>query len=470
MDHTLKRTLQNTCTTALLILCTLLPASAQKLSTEGSLSLKDCLQYALANNSDIKGASNQKEMASKRVWEAAASGLPQVNISGSLVNNLELPVQVLPADLLGGPTGQEVAVKFGTKYNCTVTGQVTQMLFNGSYWLGLSAANTSNRYYEQSSENVTQDVEYNLATAYYQILAVQKQIQLLSQNRLLVEQSLNDAKLRYENGKAKRVDVDRLNVGYNNIQYQIKKATEGLTQAYNNLKFRMGMPIDASISLADSLRFANDTVIITESAKLGYADSSRPSFEDRPDYRMLQTALELRELDRRNQIAQYLPTISAFGSYSYQAQRHHFDIFDGGKDWYKYYYVGLQFQIPIFNGGQTHARVQEASIAVDQIKEEIRKAELGINLELSNASFKYNTTIDNIRTETLNVRLAQEVYRVTQLEFQQGVSTTIDLVDAETRLREAQTNFVNAILDLHIARLDLEKSRGTLGHYLSTLN
>jgi outer membrane protein TolC len=436
--------------------------------TDRIFSLDKCIGYAAVNSPNIKSASIQEEISTKKINEAIGSGLPQMNISGSLVNNLELPAQLIPAEFLGGLPGQFVALKFGTKYNYTFTGQITQKLFDASFWLGLDAAKYSNQYYKQNSENIVEGIYYNVATAYYQTLVVQKQIQLLEQNLKSVEKSLADTKLLLENGKAKEVDVDRLNVSFNIIMYQLKNTKENLNQSYNNLKYQMGMPIQNGITLSDSVNFTDDSLLEKKITDLSYTkEQSTISYDNRSDYRMLQTSLELQNLDRKNQIAQYLPTISAFGSYTIQGQRANFDLFDSGKDWYKYYSVGLQFNVPIFTGGQTLAKVQQSSLNIDKLSEQIRQTKEGINLQISNAISKYNSTYDNIKTDKQNIDLAQKVYDITLIEYQEGESTAMTLVDSETKLREAQTNYINSLLELYIARLDLEKANGTLTTYLT---
>jgi outer membrane protein TolC len=445
----------------------LLQTEARPQQTEQTFSLDKCISYAAMNNPEIKSASIQEKISVKKIDEAMGSGLPQINLSGSLVNNLELPVQVFPAEYFGGQPGTYLSAKFGTKYNFTFTGQVTQKLLDASFWLGLDAANYSNQYYKQNSDNITEGIYYNVATAYYQTLVVQKQIQLLEQNIKLVEKSLADTRLLLENGKAKEVDVDRLSVSYNIIQYQLKNAKENLKQSYNNLKYQIGMPIQSSLTLSDSVNFNDDSSLEQKINSLEYVKEQSINYESRTDYRMLQTSFELQELDKKNQIAQYFPTISAYGSYNFQGQRENFDLFDGGKDWYKFYSVGLQFNLPIFTGGQTLARVEQSSLNMDKLTEQIRQAKEGINLQISNAITKYNSTYDNIKTDKLNIDLAQKVYDLTTIEYNEGEATTMDLTESETRLREAKTNYINSLLELNIAKLDLEKADGTLITYLT---
>ena len=140
-----------------------------------------------------------------------------------------------------------------------------------------------------------------------------------------------------------------------------------------------------------------------------------------------------------------------------------------GKEWFKFYTVGLQFNLPIFTGGQTYAKIQQSSLNIEKIEEDIKKAENGINMQVSNAAHKYNNAYENTKINKMNINLAQKVYNVTMLEFNEGVTTSATLIDSETKLREAQTNFINSLLELYIAKLDLERAKGTLTDYLNNI-
>lgn len=444
-----------------------MPLKAQ--SQQLSFSLKECIRYASGNNTDLKAARIEEQIAQKKVNEVTGSGLPQFNITGNLVNNLELPSQLLPGEFFGGAPGSFRAVKFGTKYNFSFTGQVTQLLFNGSFWVGLSAAKQSANYYRENTESISEQTIYEVSSAYYQTLIIQRQIRLLEYNLISLEKVLADTKLRFENGRARETDVDRLNVSYNNLQYQMKKAREGLKQSYNGLKFKIGIPLETGIVLNDSLYFSQDSTTAGKIENLKYASDEEVNFQNRAEYRMLQSGLALQELNWKNEMAKNLPTISAFGNYSFQGQRAKADLFDSHKDWFKYYSIGLQISIPVFNGGQTMSQIQQASLEIEKTKQTIKKTEQGINLEMSNALIKYNNAYDNIQSQNLNVALAHKVYNSTQLEYKEGVISASALIDSETKLREAQTNYINSLLDLYIARLAVEKAKGSLSVYINSL-
>ncbi len=435
-----------------------------------SFSLKECINYVKKQSSNIKNAKIQESIAEKKVNETLGSGLPQISVAGNLVDNLELPVQLIPGEFLGGAPGSTIPLKFGTKYSLGFTGQFSQLLFDGSFFIGVEAAKKATSYYKQNTESVSESAIYNVASAYYQTLIVQKQIDLLQYNIASLKKTLEDSKLLFENGKMKEVDVDRIQVSYNNLLFQERNANESLKQAYNVLKYQMSMPIEESIVLSDNSFARNDSLSFDANKTFKSQEDKIESYENIADYRVLKTNMELLQLDKKNQISKYYPTLSAYGSYTYQSQREKFDLLTPRADWFKSYSVGIKLNIPIFTGGQTYARIQQSSLSIEKIEEDMKNARLGIDMQASNALIKYKNACDNVESETRNVNLAQKVYKITQLEYNEGTNTASDLVDSEMKYREAQTNYINSLLNLYIARLDLEKSKGNLIVYLDSIS
>lgn len=436
-------------------------------SGEKVFSLKDCINYAKNQNSNIKTAKIDEEIADKKVNETLGRGLPQASISGNLVDNLELATQLIPAEFLGGAPGTFSPLKFGTKYSLAFTGQFSQLLFDGSFFIGVKAANEATNYYKQNSENVREDVLYSVASAYYQALIAQKKISLLEYNDKSLKKTLEDSELLFKNGKLKEVDRDRIKVSYNNLQYQMRNAKEGVKQAYNALKYKMGMPLKSQLVIAESGALADSVngvnpIFLAE-------DGTIDNYENRIDYKLLKTNLSLLDLDRKNQLSKYLPVLSAYGNYTYQSQRKDFDMFSSKADWFKSYSIGIKMDIPISTGGQTYARVQQSALNISKLEEEIKNAELGIDLQVSNALTGYKNACNNVENETLNVKLAEKVFNASQLEYKEGTSAASVLVDAEMKYREAQTNYINSLYDVYIARLDMEKAKGNLIGYLESI-
>lgn len=455
-----------------LLMCLLSPSAMAQDSNPAAFSIQECIEYARENNSNIKVARYVEEIAQKQINEIKGSGLPQANINGNFTNNLKLPQLVLSGDFPGtgssggGESAGARAITMGRNYNSSLTGEVTQMIFSPSFWVGLKAAKQSTQLYQQSTQQITEQTAYNIANAYNQAIVVEKQLELLRSNLVNTKKLLQTTQLQFENGVAKKVDVNRLQVNASNLASQLYQAELNREQALNSLKYQMGMPLNQPIILSDTtLNFSADMseAVLTEMAENVY--------ENRMEYKILQTNLELQELDRKSLSGGYLPTLSAFANYGYTAQGNDFGIFPTQDNaWIDNTTsaIGLRLNIPVFDGLQRNARIQQSRIKERQLEENINLTKQGINLELSNALMQYRNTLQRIEAEQQNVELAQEVYEVTQLEFREGVGSSTDVVEAETSLRTAQNTYINTLLDLYTARLDLERSKGSLLTYLNS--
>jgi len=175
--------------------------------------------------------------------------------------------------------------------------------------------------------------------------------------------------------------------------------------------------------------------------------------------------MDVQELQKRQTIRSYLPTLNFSANYNYNAMGSEFNFM--GKTWYNTYSIGLTLKVPIFDGFQKKSKIAQSKFTILKAQENIRLTEQSIKVDVSNYEIQYKDAIDNIHNEKDNLDLAQSVYNTTQLQYKQGVSSALDLVQAESSLRESQNNYFNKLFSLFIARLDLEKSKGTLMNYIN---
>lgn len=440
----------------LLLLASILPAAeAQK-----AISLKECLEYANSNNRSIKISSYELEVAQRKVYEQLGGYLPQVNITGSLDDNLKLNKQLLPAEMFGGPAGTYKAISFGNKYSVSGSAQLTQSLYDPQFWVNLKSAKTNKTLSEQNLQKMHEQVDYNISQRYLQAQIIQKQYSSLKATLDASQESLKSTELRFKNGMAKQLDVDKLRVSYNNTQSMLKQTELSYYQALNTLKFQMGMPLDSTIVLPEDLPTINFEDLSRE-------EISTNMIESRSDYQVLKTNNRLLEVDKQKSIAGYLPTLSAYGNYAYNAQNQQFKFMDSEQRWFNSSSIGLKLTIPIFSGFQRYQKLAQSKINILKGDENLKQNEQSIRLEISNYRIAYINALDNIRNEKENFELAQRVYASTQLECKQGTSTTLELVQAESSLREAQNTYFNKLLSLFVARIDYEQSKGNLKNFIN---
>ncbi|MFH0734980.1 MAG: TolC family protein [bacterium] len=422
--------------------------------------LKDCINYAQQNNSNIKISKMNYEISEKQINETIATGLPQIDFTGTLTDNLKVTTSLLPGELMGQP-GTFIPVKMGTKYNVSAGLKLTQKIFDPSFWVGLKAAKLSEKYYQQNSEFTSERTFYDVSSKYYKVIIAQKQLINLKSILETSSKSLNAVELKYQNGIAKKIDVDKIKVSYNKTKSQYQQTELNYKQAINNLKLSIGLPVDSPLELSDV------SLSDIESFTYENINADNSIIEGRVDYKILKTQLELYETDRQNNVLSYLPTLSFFANFNYQAMRKEFNFFDSKETWFNSSAIGLELKIPIFSGLKRLNKVYESDINVEIAKENLKYSTQSIKVELSNYDIQYYSALDNIKNEKENLVLAESVFTNTQLEFSQGTGSSLDLIQAEGSLNETQNLYYTKLLNLYIAKLDLEKSKGTLINFIN---
>jgi outer membrane protein TolC len=427
-----------------------------------TFSLKDCVNYAEQKNSSIKVSNLDYDLSKQKVNEQVGTALPQIDFSGTLEDKLKLATTAMPGELIGKP-GTTLALQMGTKYNVTAGLTLNQKIFSPSFWVGLKAARISENISKLNQQKSTEQVLYNVGTAYYKAVVVQKQLENLKKILEASKASLTSTQLKFANGIGKKIDVDKVQVSYNNTYSQLQQTELQYKEALNNLKYEMGMPVQDNLVLSD---------ILDESAPgsgVAAQDDGRSFLDLRTDYQLQKTNIALYEADKENNVSAYLPTLSFYANYNYQAMRNQFNIFAKDQDWYNNSAIGLELKIPIFSGFSRYAKVEQSALNIEKEKENLRQNEQSIYVDVSNKTHEYNNAISNIQIEKDNMNLAESVYKNTQLDFAQGASSSLDLTQAERSLVEAQNNYYTRLQSLYIARLDLEKAQGTLNNFLHNI-
>ncbi len=425
-----------------------------------TLSLRQCLDYANANNENQKIAGYDMAAAKKKVNEQIGTMLPQIEGSASYTDNLKLSVSMLPGELAGKP-GEVIPVTFGTKYNASAGLQLTQKIFDPTVLVALKAAKVNEQYSRQSQQKTGEQTAYNVSSTYYQTLVIAKRTGALKATLASSAKQLASMELKFQNGMAKQTDVDKIRVSYNNTRTQLEQSELNYKQSLNMLKYQMGMPVEAAIALSDTA--ALDIDIEREYL----ASRTDLNVENRVDYQLQKTNVTVQELEKKRNQAGYLPTLNFSAGYNYNAMRKEFNFFDGSQKWFNSYNIGFSLRVPIFDGFQKRAKIAQSQYNIAKAQENLKLTEQSIKVNVSNYEIQYKNAIENIRNEKENQELAQQVYSSTQLQYNEGMSTALELVQAESSLRESQNNYFNKLFSLFIARLDLEQSKGTLMNYIT---
>lgn len=428
---------------------------------QNSFSLQQAIDYALKNSPSQQNAQLDLQSAEYRKQEITGLGLPQVNGSFDMKNYLKLPVSVIDARAFNPMLTEATytTITFGVKYNATAGVNVSQLIFSSDYIFGLKA---SSEFMNLSRMNVVRNKSEVIAAvskAYYNVLINQERIKLLESNITRIEKTFNDTKAFNQQGFAELIDVERLEVAFNNLVSEKTKVQKliGLTEAM--LKFQMGYKISEPITLSDKI---NTDEIDGQSLSGANIDITR-----RPDYLMLQAQQTLLNLDVKRLRWGYLPTLAGYGAFQLITNRPTANIFasddsDPIKRWYRVGLIGFTLNMNIFDGLQRHYKIQQAEMTALKNTNTLRNLELAAELEATVASISYDNAVTSVSVQKKNLALAQHVYDVSQKKYLSGVGSNMEIVIAETSLKEAQTNYLNALYDMVVAKIDYQKATGGL--------
>lgn len=323
---------------------------------DAAFSLQECINYAQENNRDIINAALEKRISKFEIGETRAEGLPQINANIQVDDNIQVPKSFIPARFIDpehGQPGEYVPVQFGTQFSANAGVSMSQMLFDGSYFVGLQAAKTYRELSTKEHIKTQRDVTEAVTKAYYTVLVNQERIELVNQNYQRLDTLLRETRAMYENGFAEKIDVDRISVQFNNSKTERRRVERMLAISYTQLKFQMGMPLDEEIELTGSI---SDVDFDKNLDYGGY------NYTNRIEYAKLQTNRNLEELDLKNNYVKYLPRLNLVGSIGYNAGTNEFnDMFDFQDNWFQNATIGLQIEIPIFDGLLKSYRIQKTS-------------------------------------------------------------------------------------------------------------
>lgn len=429
--------------------------SQTKDSVAYSFTVQQAIDFAFQNQHDVKNAIIDEKIAQKKVNEIAGMGLPQINTSFDLREFIEIPTSLIPAEIFGGPPGSYAAVKFGTKYNATAGLDASQLLFSGDYFLGLKASKVFVEISSKSTQRTKIETSATVSKAYYTVLVNEERIKLIDATVVRLKKALEDTKALLDNGFVEKIDYDRLTVTYNNLLVEQEKIQRLVALGSYLLKYQMGMDINATLVLTDKLENVKLDITNTVSAQ-------KFDYEKRVEYGLFQTQYKLAKLDVKRQRLSYLPNAFAYGSLSGAAQRNDFDIFDTDKRWYPTSVIGAKVTMPIFTGFQRHSKNQQAKLSLLKSENDIDFIKKSIDLEVASSTTILQNASSSLENQKKNISIAEEVVRVSKLKYDQGVGSNLEMITAETSLKEAQTNYFNALFDALVAKIDFDKANGNL--------
>ncbi len=443
----------------IVFLISILGVTWSSLQAQEQLTLQQAQDYAIKNAYTVQAAQLDLRKVEQQVKETKAIGLPQINAEGSFQNFLDIPIQVIPdfispavfGTLLetgvlppGSPEPEAtfVEAQFGTEF--TMSGSITarQLIFDGSYLIGLKAIQGVRELTNIQVEKSEEEIKVQIADSYHLCLASEENVKILDESLEILTKTLSDTKALYENGFVEQQDVEQLELTVSSVSNQIQNAENQKTIAYELLKFQMGMSQGSDIALASSI---DDLVSNAVNNGLILADVN---LEKDVDYRLALNNRMLQELQLKNQKAGYMPSLSAFFNYQQSAQRNEFNFFEGNQDWFPTTVWGLNLKVPIFCSGMRRSKVQQAKIELERADLFLKQAKEGAALEIKSTRNDMVYAVDNYQTSLDSKDLAKRIFDKTQIKYNEGISSSFELTQAKNQLLEVQGQYVAAVLNL----------------------
>lgn len=427
---------------------------AQEGASVTQLSLEDAIQYAVKNSYDMSYSDMDVRAARRRNKELTAIGLPQINGDISFNNYLALPTTVLPANAFqpNAPEDELIGVQFGTDYNATASLRASQLIFDGTYFIGLKAAKKYTELNMHARMQTENEVRKSITEAYgLAVLSVQSHA-ILNENYTSLEGLLNETEKMYEAGFREELDVDQLRLQLAALGNNRRQAERNVEVTHNLLKFQMGMPVSQEIVL---------TSVIEELADISYMPQMlerEVSLDNHTDILTAQSNVELRQLNVRVEQMAGVPNLGATFTTQQQAFRNDFDFFGENGEWFPNTFWGLQLNVPIFSGFQRYNKVQQARIDVERAQRQLDQARESIQLEVARQKSNFASAMEIFETEKENLELAEKINDTTRKKYQEGLSSSFEIQQAETQLLNAQNSYLQAAYEVVSARAALQKA------------
>lgn len=419
---------------------------------EMSLTLDEAINYALVNSYNTKIADNDIKAAHKKKWETTTIGLPQIDAKVDYQNWLKQQVSLLPAEIFGGNEGEFSEVTFGTKQNMNATITLKQLIFDGSYLVGLQSARTYLQISEQAKEKTDLGTREAVINAYGNVLIAEKSIDILNQNKIILDKNLNDAKKIFENGLNEEEDVEQLSITLGNLKSQLSNVTRMKAIAYKMLNITLGNTIDTKLTLTDSL-----DSLIDKNIDLSLT-ATEFNIDNHIDFKIAENDRESKRLLMKLEQSYALPSLSAFVNYGYAGNSDSFTFFDSDQKWFNSSLLGVSLNIPIFSSLKRSAKTAQAKIALENTDIKLEQIKEQLNLQVASAKSDYQFSIENYQTAQKNLTLAERIEKKQQVKFFEGITTSFDLAQAQNQLYTQQQNYIQSMLEVISKKAALENA------------
>lgn len=417
-----------------------------------SLSLKQAIDYGLENSYTSINASRDIEAAKMKKWETTTIGLPQISAKIDYQNWIKQQVSLLPAEFFGGNAGEFAEVSFGTKHNMNATATLDQLIFDGSYLVGLQSAKTYLQISENAKEKTDLGIREAVINAYGNVLLTEESILILEKNFLSLEKNLEETNQIYLNGLIEEENVEQLQITLSSIKSELSKAKKLKSIAYKMLNITLGLDIYSTVLLTDNLNNLSK-----ENIDLGILNTNL-SIENHVDYKIAKNTEKSNELLVKLEQSKALPTLSSFVNFGYAGFGQDFNFLKSDQKWFDSSLLGVSLNVPIFSSLARSSRTQQAKIELEKAKTQLTETEQKLKLQLESSKTDYNYSLEELENSKQNLSLAERIEKKQQIKFFEGISTSFELTEAQRQLYTMQQNYLQAMLNVIATKASLDNA------------
>lgn len=433
-------------------------SSVKKVSVSDTLpfevSLQEALDYAVEHSITMRTARADYEIAGRQIKEITATGLPQIDASLGYQYFLNIPTSLVPAQFFGGEPGEFAEIQFGTEQTMSASATVSQLLFDGSYIIGLRAARV---YRDLASQNIDRselEIRNQVAETYFIVLLSRDNLSITRKNLSNLEQTLNETEKILEAGFTDAINVDQLRLSVSNLSNRITNLERQYELSMHLLKFQIGLNLDRDIILTDSLSGLFEKMLLEADVN----EEFNP--EDHIDYKVTLSQQNMSYMSLRRQQSFYLPTLTASFTHQEMAMRNQFDFINFSRSWFPSSIVAVNLNIPIFSSGLRSSRVQQAKLELSKSEMATEEVARSLNLQIKEAISQYRTSMERYQDEKENLDLAERILSRTAIMHSEGMASSLELTQANEQLLTTQANYYNAMFEFITAKNNLDKASG----------
>ncbi|AXG73509.1 TolC family protein [Flavobacterium arcticum] len=424
---------------------------AQEATNSYSYSLEEAVQHALQYNYSVINSGRDVQASVKKKWETIASGLPQISASGNYQNNFAIQQSVIPAELFGGNPGEFTAVAFSTKHSATASATLEQLIFDGSYIVGVKAAKTYLDFYETSKKKTDIEIKEQVINAYGNVLLTQENIAILEKNKATLEKNKFEINENFKSGFSEEEDVEQISITLATVNSSLNNAKRLEKITINMLKLVLGIDLEDKLNVTDKLEdltMANLDVAFT---------GSDFNVQSNIDYKLSANNQEQKRLLLQQEKSKALPTLSTSLAFGYNGYNDKFKFTNKDQMWLDYSYLSVNLSVPIFSSFARSARTQQAKIALEQAQTQLTETEQNLKLQYQQAESEYEYSVEEYTTSKNNMRLAERIENKQQIKFREGLSSSFELSEAQRQLYSAQQSYLQAMLNVINTKATLQK-------------